>query len=101
PGMRRRLAIRHDDRAAPADFIEELLGERRLAAEQGQHGDDAAGPQDEPEQREHRLAPVAPRLVQPGEERLEQVQTTRPSLIWMTRCARAATLGSWVTSTMV
>src|SRR5882672_8024579 len=99
--MRRALAVRHDDRAAPPHLVEELLGQRRLTAEQRQHRDDTRRAQDQAEQREQRLAPVAARFVEPGEQRLDEIHTTRPSLIWITRSARAATPGSCVTSTIV
>jgi len=46
-GMRGPLAVRHDDRPAAADLVQELLGERRLAPEQRQHRHDAAGAEDE------------------------------------------------------
>src|SRR5439155_10113782 len=95
------LAVRHDDRAPAAHLAQELLGQRRLAAEQGEHRDDTPRAEHQPEQREDRLAPVTPRLVQSGEERLQEVQTTRPSLMCITRSARADTVGSCVTSTMV
>src|SRR5258705_1042058 len=99
--VRRRLAIGYDDRAAAPDLAKELLGQRRLAAEQRQHRDDARRAQDQAEQREQGLAPVSARFVEPGEQRLDEIHTTRPSLIWMTRSARAATPGSCVTSTIV
>src|SRR6266550_283155 len=101
PGMRGRLTVRYDDRAAPADLAEKLLRQRRLAPEQRQHGDDAGRAQDQAEQRQQRLTPVAPRLVESGEQRLDEIHTTRPSLMWITRWARAATPGSCVTSTIV
>src|SRR6266516_3185904 len=100
-GMRGAFAIGYDDCAAAADLTEKLLGQRRLAAEQRQHRHDAAGAQDEAKQGEQRLAPVAARFVEPREQRLEEIHTTRPSLIWIMRWARPATPGSWVTSTMV
>src|SRR5881396_934290 len=100
-GTRRRFAIRDDDRSSATDLIQELLGERSLAAEQRQYRDDAAGAQDKAKQGEQRLAPVAARFVEPREQRLEEIHTTRPSLIWIMRWARAATPGSWVTSTIV
>src|SRR5437762_5473876 len=99
--MRGAFAIGYDDCAAAADLTEKLLGQRRLAAEQRQYGHDAAGAQDEAKQGEQRLAPVAARFVEPREQRLEEIHTTRPSLIWIMRWARPATPGSWVTSTIV
>src|SRR6266545_1172771 len=101
PGMRGGLTVRYDDRTAPADLAEKLLRQRRLAAEQRQHRDDARRSEDQAEQREQRLAPVAARFVEPRKERLDEIHTTRPSLIWITRSARAATPGSCVTSTIV
>src|SRR5947207_11526193 len=100
-GMRGAFAIGYDDCAAAADLTEKLLGQRRLAAEQRQYRHDAAGAQDEAKQGEQRLAPVAARFVEPREQRLEEIHTTRPSLIWIMRWARPATPGSGVTRTIV
>jgi hypothetical protein len=52
-----------------------------LAAEEREHGDDAAGAEHEAQEREDGLAPVSPRLVEAREQRLDEIQTTRPSLM--------------------
>ena len=76
-----RFAVGNDDRAAATDLVEELLGQRGLAPEQRQDGDYAGRAEYEAEQRQQRLSPMAARFVESGEQRLDEAQTTRPSLI--------------------
>jgi len=66
--MRGGFPIIDDDRAAAPDFVQKLLRQRRLAAEQCEHGHDAPGTQNEAEEREQCLTPVTSRLVEPRQQ---------------------------------
>src|SRR5690606_9234035 len=72
----RLLAITDNQRAHPADLIEVLLRDRRLTPEEREHGHDAGGAKHHAEQCEHSLAEMAARLVEPGEDRLEDAHVT-------------------------